>query len=247
MEPPELTGDRLAVIVGSGLSAAAVAGPQAARQRIAVPGGATVDVLECDTHVVLPRHGLDRFTPAHLVDHHANLAALAASGCRRIVGIASVGSLRRDWEVGTVAAPDDVLALACYPTWFADERGHRVPAFDTTWRREVLTAWASATTTPLLDGGTYAMTTGPRFETPAEVRLLAAHADLVGMTIPAELVLAGEAGMSYAAVCQVDNLANGLAGEALDVDAYRANVAAHAARLVADLQALVAELLGSTA
>jgi 5'-methylthioadenosine phosphorylase len=245
MEPPDATGDRLGIIVGSGLSAAAVAGPEAERRAVPVPGG-SVDVLDCGAHVVLPRHGLDGFTPAHRLDHHANLTALAAVGCSRLIGVASVGSLRADWGVGTSLAPDDVLALGCYPTWFDDARGHRVPAFDGPWRARVIEAWTTATTTPLALGGTYAMTTGPRFETPAEVRFLAAHADVVGMTIPAELVLAGEAGIPYASICQVDNLANGLGGEILDVDAYRANVAANADRLVADLRSLATALSGAS-
>ena len=45
----------------------------------------------------------------------------------------------------------------------------------------------------------YAQTLGPRFETPAEVRALARVADMVGMTIAAEAVLAGEAALAYAA------------------------------------------------
>lgn len=238
-------GDRLGVIVGSGLSALAVAGEKALRCTVALDDGRTVDVLDAGTHVVLARHGLGSFTPAHLVDHHADLAALAALGCDRVVGVASVGSLRTDWDVGTVVAPDDVLALSCHPSWFDDARGHRVPEFTTAWRRQVVDGWRASTTTSIVDGGVYAMTAGPRFETPAEVRFLATHADVVGMTVPAELILAGEAGMAYAAVCQVDNLANGLADEPLDVDVYRANVAAHADRLVADLQALVDALVGA--
>lgn len=245
MEPPEVTGDRLGLIVGSGLSATTVAGPAAARRSVDVGEGRCVDLLDCGTHVVLPRHGLDHFTPAHRLDHHANLAALVVAGCDRLVGIASVGSLRTDWPVGTMAAPDDVLALTCYPTWFDDVRGHRVPAFDAAWRARVVERWAAVTATPLVDGGVYAMTAGPRFETPAEVRFLAGHADLVGMTIPAELVLAGEAGIPYASLCQVDNMANGIAGEALDIDDYKANVSALAARLAADLQALALDLAGA--
>lgn len=244
MEPPDVTGDRLGIIVGSGLSAAAVAGNEAERRTVTLPGG-RVDVLDCGSHVVLPRHGLDGFIPAHRLDHHANLAALAAAGCDRLIGVASVGSLRVDWGVGTSLIPDDVLALGCYPTWFDDVRGHRVPSFDGEWRARVIEAWTDATATPLVLGGTYAMTTGPRFETPAEVRFLAAHSDVVGMTIPAELVLAGEAGIPYASICQVDNLANGLGGETLDVDAYRANVTANADRLVADLRSVAAALSGA--
>jgi 5'-methylthioadenosine phosphorylase len=83
------------------------------------------------------------------------------------------------------------------------------------------------------------MVRGPRFETPAEIRLLAQHADVVGMTIPAECILAGEAGLAYAAVCKIDNLANSVAGHALRVADYVDNAAAGAASLSRDLVRVV--------
>ena len=43
---------------------------------------------------------------------------------------------------------------------------------------------------PVLDGGVYWQTTGPRFETPAEIRVLATFADVVGMTVGSECVAA---------------------------------------------------------
>jgi 5'-methylthioadenosine phosphorylase len=75
----------------------------------------------------------------------------------------------------------------------------------------------------------YWQTNGPRFETPAEIALIAAHADLVGMTLAAECTVAGELGLRYAAVCIVDNLANGIGSRPLSPveleDARRANLA----------------------
>ena len=68
------------------------------------------------------------------------------------------------------------------------------------------------------DGGVYWQARGPRLETPAEIRLIAAHADVIGMTIASECVVAGELGLRYAAVCVVDNLANGVAESELTID-----------------------------
>ena len=39
---------------------------------------------------------------------------------------------------------------------------------------------------------------------------MAAHADVVGMTMASECIVAGELGLAYAAICVVDNLANGI-------------------------------------
>ena len=73
----------------------------------------------------------------------------------------------------------------------------------------MIEAWEAGGQAPR-DGGVYWQTIGPRFETPAEIRLIAPHADVVGMTIASECILAGELGLEYAALCVVDNLANGL-------------------------------------
>jgi purine nucleoside phosphorylase len=94
----------------------------------------------------------------------------------------------------------------------------------------------------LVDGGVYAQTIGPRFETPAEVRALAVNADLVGMTLAAETVLAGEAAVAYAAVCTIDNLANGIDDQMLNVDEYRRGRDRTAKVLVADLELVLPAL-----
>ena len=52
---------------------------------------------------------------------------------------------------------------------------------------------------------------GPRFETPAEVRLFGSWgADVVGMTGIPEAVMAKETGIEYASLCIVTNLGAGL-------------------------------------
>jgi 5'-methylthioadenosine phosphorylase len=120
-----------------------------------------------------------------------------------------------------------------------DARSHTVPGFDADWRRRVVETWRAHAATEIHDGGVYTQTRGPRFETAAEVRALARIGDLVGMTIAAECILAREAGIAYAAVCVVDNLANGLDTTPLTIDEFRAAVAANCAALLADLDAVV--------
>jgi 5'-methylthioadenosine phosphorylase len=68
----------------------------------------------------------------------------------------------------------------------------------------------------LQNGGTYLCTDGPRFETPAEIRVFAGWgADVVGMTGVPEATLAREAQISYAGVSIVTNLAAGISPEPL--------------------------------
>ena len=199
--------------------------------------------LPADGAVLLQRHGLDSYTPPHLIDNRANLASLADAGCDRVLAISSVGSLRAELPVGTLVCPDDFIALQLGVTTIEDARGHMPPGFDREWRERVLAA-SRAGGAGLEDGGVYWQTTGPRFETPAEIRMMAPHCDLVGMTMASECVVAGELGLSYAAVCVVDNLANGVGVVALDIEELEADRAGNAARLAAALEALLPELAG---
>lgn len=204
-----------------------------------------IGMLELDGVVVLPRHGLGTFTLPHRIDHGANLAALVAVGTDRILSVSSVGSLRAEWPVGTCVLVDDFYAPNVNPTQFTDARSHFVPGFDPVWRTAVADAWRAMTPTPLTEGGVYAQTTGPRFETPAEVRALARVADVVGMTVASECIIAGEHGVPYASLCVVDNFANGIGVAPLTVEEYTDGVAANLTRLLDDLAALVPALAGA--
>ena len=109
-------------------------------------------------------------------------------------------------------------------------------------RVTVLEAWREGSEIELIDGGVYAQTIGPRFETAAEVRALARVADVVGMTLAAETVLAREAGLAYAAVCSVDNLANGISEAPLTVEEYLRGRNETARTLVGALRCLLPAL-----
>lgn len=218
---------RLAVITGSGLVV----------DDITTAGD--------DRVTVLARHGGDD-VPAHRVDHLANLVSLRDLGCDRILAVASTGSLRADWPVGTVMTPDDFFGPWVTPSCFDDGRGHSVPGFDMAWRAEVMEAWRDSSPAALHDGGVYVQTVGPRFETPAEIRFLATVGDVVGMTVASECVLAKELGLAYAAVCIVDNMANGIEGVALTVDEFRAGVLSNRDEVVQAIRAVTTRLAEAT-
>jgi 5'-methylthioadenosine phosphorylase len=220
MTAPRPTGERLALIYGYSL-------PEGAEpiegERVEVEAGGVlpVEAIDGDEIVAIPRHGFDRSIPAHLVDHRANIRAVCELGCNRVLALGSAGSLHEDLKVGTLICPEDFYAPEIAPSFYRDPRGHSVPAFDTEWRRVVISAWESLTKTKVEDGGVYAQTIGPRFETPAEIKVLAEVADMVGMTIAAEAILAGEAALAYAVVCSIDNFANGIDERRLTLDDYR--------------------------
>jgi 5'-methylthioadenosine phosphorylase len=241
---PRAHGDRLALVIGSSLGHNPF--PVHERFTIEVPGvaGDPVEVVLDDigSALVLLRHGAQGTVPAHRVDHHAHVRALCAAGCDRVLALGSAGGLRVDYGPGTVLAPDDFLAFSAYPTFHDDTAGYATPGFDLPWRAAVLAAWTAAGDEPVVDGGTYAQVRGPRFETPAEIRLLADYAHVVGMTLAAECVLAKEAGLRYAALCSVDNLANGLAPGEDPLHVYRETAGTGQPAFVARLGQVLAAL-----
>lgn len=219
---------RLAVILGSN---ALGPGGEEIAAAAAAQGAAIVQRHVADGAFVLP----------HAIDHEANLRPLLEQGCDRVLGIGSVGSLDADLPVGALVCPDDFIALNLGDSIFGDARAHSAPGFTPGWRREVITAWSEGGQAPR-DGGVYWQARGPRFETPAEIRLMAAHADVVGMTLASECVVAGELGFEYAALCVVDNLANGLAAEPVSTSGMEADRLANAERLREGLAAVLPRL-----
>jgi len=218
---------RLAVILGSGAAG---------------PGGAEI-VAAAERHgaFVLQRHGSGKYRLPHRIDHAANLRALLEAGCDRALAVCSVGSLKPEIEVGSLVCPDDFVALQVTITTFDDPRAHATAGFDRDWRGRLLST-AAAAGVPVRDGGVYWQTNGPRFETLAEIGLIAAHADLVGMTMASECIVAGELGLPYAGICMVDNLANGIGERPLSPQELERDREANAARLRDSLDALLPEL-----
>jgi 5'-methylthioadenosine phosphorylase len=219
------------------------------------PGGSEVAAAASSAGaVVLRRHGGDAYVLPHLIDHAANLRSLAAAGCDRVLALGSVGSLRPEIGVGALVCPHDFIALQTLVTTFDDARAHTMPGFDREWRAEVLAAWGAAAAPAsedgagaLRDGGVYWQTTGPRFETPAEIGLIAVHGHVVGMTLGTECVVAGELGLRYAAVCMVDNMANGVGARPLGVEEMERDREANAARLREALTGVLPGLAGGRA
>jgi 5'-methylthioadenosine phosphorylase len=208
------------------------------------PGGEEIAVAAAEHGAaIVQRHGdgSGHYVLPHLIDHAANLRPLVEQGCDRVLAIGSVGSLRRELQVGSLICPDDFIALHLDASIYSDQRAHTAPGFDARWRAEVIDAWGAGGEAPR-NGGVYWQTIGPRFETPAEIRMIAAHADVVGMTIAAECVIAGELGLDYAALCVVDNLANGIGPGTLSVTELEADRIANAARLRDGLAAVLPRL-----
>ena len=87
-----------------------------------------------------------------------------------MLAVGSVGGLQPQFGPGTYVCPDDFIALHLGLTALEGPEAHTVPGFDVDWRRRVIEAWAQEAEPPLVDGGVYWQTIGPRLETAAEIR-----------------------------------------------------------------------------
>lgn len=162
----------------------------------------------------LNRHGTGHAVPPHRVNYRANIAALKSLGVKSILATAAVGSLNVNMAPGHFVFVDQFLDFTRNraQTFYDD----RVVHLDMTEPycpelRRVLWEVAQNLGLPAHRGGTYVCTEGPRFETPAEIRMFRhMGADVVGMTGVPEVVLAREAEMCYASIAVVANYAAGI-------------------------------------
>jgi len=216
---------RLAAIVGgSGLGQ--FAGMQVTRREVmrtpyGEPSGAlTFGRLRAGRRwhdvVFLPRHGYSHTIPPHDINYRANLWALKETGVTEVFAVASVGGIHTDLRPGTVVLPDQIIDYTYgRPSTFFDSAELPVTHIDFTQpyhaglRRRLLAA-AARLGHPLVDGGVYGCTSGPRLETAAEIERLARDGtDMVGMTGMPEASLARELAMPYATLAVVVNDAAG--------------------------------------
>lgn len=185
----------------------------------------------------LARHGRPHRIPPHRINYRANLWALREAGVSRVLAINAVGGIGERMTAGVIAIPQQLVDY----TWgrehtYYDGRGGALSVaksdglehvdftlpYSLALRQQLLEA-ARRVGVPVIDGGVYAATQGPRLETAAEIRRLDNDGcDLVGMTGMPEAALARELGLEYASLCLVVNpAASEAAGEITMADIAR--------------------------
>lgn len=190
--------------------------------------------------LIIPRHGHSSRKPPHQVNHHGNIAALQLMGVRHVIGITSVGSLSNEIPPGSFLVPDDYMQITGIPTFFHDDTIHITPILSNELRELILRTGRTHGFS-IIDGGVYIQTTGPRFETRAEVRFFSGFGEVVGMNMASEATLAQELDMEYANLSVVDNYAHGLSGE-LSYESFMDQVTKHQESMDALLRNIISEL-----
>lgn len=166
------------------------------------------------------------------------IETLAALGCPAVLLTCAAGSLRPEAGPGSLVAISDHLGLAGVSPLIGETGPHRFldmsAAYDAGLRRQL--RQAAETAKVALHEGVYAWFGGPQFETPAEIRAVRLlGADLVGMSVVPEVILARHAGLKTAALAVVTNLGAGMSGDAL----HHGQTLDAAARAMADLTRLL--------
>jgi purine nucleoside phosphorylase len=179
--------------------------------------------------VHLSRHGEGHLRLSNHVTHRANIAALKAAGCDAVLGVTVCGAVDATVPLGSLIAFDDVhfltnrLADGSLCTFFDEAgdpaRGHWI--YESPYSPELraaLVAGAQAAGHEVRDGGCYGHVDGPRFNTRAEIRGLAAcGVTAVSQTAGPETVLCGEAELPFALLGYATDYANGVQEEATPV------------------------------
>jgi len=207
---------RLAVIGGTGLEECF---PEEMKVRVGTPYGPSTPIFmspEASKDVVfLKRHGDRHSVPPHKINYRANIWALHSLGVERILASNAVGAIDSSFKIGDFLVPTDFVdftksrASTFYddaPVTHVDVSNVYCPEL-----RGALVKAAKHNGSIVRDEGIYLCTDGPRYESPAEVRMFRSlGCSVVGMTGLPEAVLAHELGICYASLCYVTNMAAGM-------------------------------------
>ena len=165
----------------------------------------------------IPRHAAGHSIPPHKINFRANIDALKNVGVTKIIATNSVGSMNTDLPPGSFVIPDDFLDFSQdrVKTFYEDKVVH----IDVTEPYcPTLRDFLDKSGDDIL-GSTYVCTEGPRFETPAEIKMFKMlGGDLVGMTGVPEVTLAREREICYNSICIVSNYASGISESELTID-----------------------------
>jgi 5'-methylthioadenosine phosphorylase len=231
---------RLAIIGGTGVYDPRVL-TDLREEVITTPYGdaaVRIGTYEGEPVAFLARHGVKHSVPPHLINYRANIWALKKLGVERIIATTAVGSLNPNMKPGDFVLVDQFIDFTKGRASTFFEGGEQgVVHTDVTEPycpelRAILAEAASRAGVAVHQGGCYVCTEGPRFETPAEIRMFAKWGgDLVGMTNVPEVVLAREVGICYSTISMVTNFAAGISPNALTHDEVLEVMAANAENL----------------
>ena len=134
------------------------------------------------------------------------------AGVKRILSEGGVGTVNKLLDLRDFLIPDDYLDLSCRKDVMLDGRYLLImrDALCPELRKALIAATRKHFDGRIFTRGTYAVTDGRHFESPAEIAMMQGHADIVGQSIAPEVYLAREIGACYAGLYFTVNYGEGI-------------------------------------
>jgi 5'-methylthioadenosine phosphorylase len=156
----------------------------------------------------LPRHGKKHTIRPTDVNSRANIFALKKLGVQRILASSTVGSLKEKYKPGDIVFVDQFIDRTTKreQSFYTENRVCHISVAEPMCSdmRRILIGIAKDMGLRAHETGTYVCIEGPRFSTKAESKMFRGWgADVVGMTLVPECVLAREAELCYASIATV--------------------------------------------
>lgn len=221
---------KIGIILGSGMSALAEAIDQPATipykaipglQSGTVAGHASLMVMGrlSGIPVVCMRGRLHMYEGASPESIKILVRIMKHMGCHTVVITAAAGSLNPEVGAGEVMMITDHINFQPGNPMVGpndESEGPRFFAMDDAYDKglqDIMQAAATKLSIPL-SRGVYVSTLGPMFETPAEIRAFKMlGADLVGMSVVPEVIVARHCGLKVLGLAAITNLAAGMSTE----------------------------------
>ncbi|HLI46392.1 MAG TPA: MTAP family purine nucleoside phosphorylase [Geobacterales bacterium] len=226
---------KIAIIGGSGvrkifekeISITNVSTPFGISQPIAIFRENEKEILFTNRHSLPGSKSFEHVIPPHKINSRTLIFALAKMGARRIIAINSVGALKKDLKLGSFAVLEqfiDMTKTRHYTFYDGTFLGHDEILGDTSIVKhidmtepfcaemnELILETAKELKYDIVSKACYICTEGPRLETPAEINFYRMiGADVVGMTLIPEVILARELGLCYSSISIITNYAAGM-------------------------------------
>ena len=134
------------------------------------------------------------------------------AGVKRILSEGGVGTINPLLDPRDLVIPDDYIDLSVRKDVMLDGRYLLImrEALCKELRFALLASARKYFHGRIFNRGTYAVTDGRHFESPAEIAMLKGHADIVGQSLAPEVYLAREIGVCYANLSFVVNYGEGI-------------------------------------
>lgn len=176
----------------------------------------------------LPRHGKFHKIPPFRINYRGNIYALKSVGVKAIISTSACGGI--NIPPGSIVITSDFIDFTSrVKTFFDGDFSITVDGVTLSgaihvnmdppfcpYLRSILLKAAEMENIHVVKKGVYAVMDGNKYETPAESRMLKTlGADMAGMTLSPEAILARELGICYANIAVITNYVGGISKKPL--------------------------------